>query len=365
MFDFVKIRDGHDNFFTPIRLFLAVSVMIGHAYYVTDGHMFAVAPLAEPSIFFEYRPSYLAVNFFFIVSGFLVTRSLLNGRKVPEYISSRFLRVFPGLFVHILFVMFILGPLVTSLPVVELFTHPQFYTQPFQVLSFYRTEMILPGAFENNTLQVGSATLWTLRYEVIAYIGTLVMFLCGLMKANSMLLAQCMFFVVMWPLAQITGLYDIMPGSIQAILRLCLCYTMGAAIYAYRDRLKFHILGIPVIGCIAALYNDTVFFEVLVNIWMAYIVFWVAYVKLPKLSNLQTMTDISYGIYIYHYSILQWVYHVNPEVTTLNLILIASPISIVLAILSWNFIEKPMLSCRGSLANFLSHRHHYANIFHK
>ena len=71
MFQTVKIRDGHDNFFTPLRLLFATLVVIGHA--------FAVAlrdPMSEPQLFFHYTFSYLAVNLFFIASGFLVTKSM-------------------------------------------------------------------------------------------------------------------------------------------------------------------------------------------------------------------------------------------------------------------------------------------------
>lgn len=347
----VKIRGGRDNFFTPIRLFLAVTVMIGHAFYVTKGHLFSAGPLAEPMVFFEYRPSYLAVNLFFILSGFLITKSLLGNRNIAEYAAARILRIFPALIIYMLFVMFVMGPLVTSLPMAEFFSHREFLNQPMKVLTFYRTQMVLPGAFENNSAQVSSATLWTLRYEALAYIGTAMAFCMGLMKRNWMILGQCLAFLILWPLAHATGLFDEIMGTFQRILRLGVCYSIGAAIYAYREKLSFHVVGIPVLGCASVALHNTVFFEIMVDVWMAYTLFWAAYVTMPKLVPLQNISDISYGIYVFHYAILQWAFHINTEISTLGLIAVTAPVSIVLGIISWHYVEKTALARRKILAN--------------
>ena len=121
MFSWVKIRDGHDNFFTPMRLFFALMVVIGHAFVVVGGNS-----TYEPTIFLNYTSSYIAVNLFFIASGFLVTKSMLFREDIAEYSSARLLRIYPALIIHVLFVMFLIGPWVTSLPLKEFFTSPEF-----------------------------------------------------------------------------------------------------------------------------------------------------------------------------------------------------------------------------------------------
>ena len=165
MFQNVKIREGHDNFFTPLRLIFAVMVVIGHAMVIGYRDM-----AGEPRLFFDYTFSYLAVNLFFIASGFLVTKSMLYRKDLVEYSAARIIRIYPGLLVHVLFVMFAMGPFVTNLPIMQFLTNPQFYTQPLQVLSFYETNMVMPGALASNHEQLGSAPLWTLRFEILAYI---------------------------------------------------------------------------------------------------------------------------------------------------------------------------------------------------
>ncbi len=349
MFSWVKIREGHDNFFTPMRLLFALMVLVGHAFVVKIGDT-----AAEPSLFFDYKPSYVAVNLFFIASGFLVTKSMLYRGDIPEYSSARLLRIYPALIVHVLFVMFLIGPFVTNLPLKEFFTSGSFLSQPLQVLSFADTDMTLPGAFETNHEQIGSGALWTLRYEILAYIGTAIAFSLGLLKKNWMLLAQFVVFALLWPLAHVTGLFDKAPATIQAILRFGICYGLGAAIYAYSDKLKFHIAGIPLLGLVTALFHNTIMFEVMLSLWLGYIVFWMAYVKIPALDPLKKLDDTSYGIYIYHWVILQTAFYFWPGLSILQLTLIALPVTMIIAFASWRLVEKPMLSRKKSFAQTLS-----------
>jgi len=72
-----------------------------------------------------------------------------------------------------------------------------------------------------------------------------------------------------------------------------IAYGLGAAIYAYRERLSFTVLGIPMIIGLASLLYKFQVFEVAMNVMLAYIVMWAAYVKAPILNFLQT--GVSYS----------------------------------------------------------------------
>lgn len=348
MFQAVKIRDGHDNFFTPLRLFFAILVVIGHAFVVGLRD-----PMADPQPFFDYSFGYLAVNLFFIASGFLVTKSMLYRGDIAEYASARLLRIYPGLLVHVLFVMFIIGPLATSLTLGDYFTHIDFLKQPFVVLSFISAQMWLPGIFESNAEQMGSAPLWTLRYEILAYIGTAIIFSLGLLKKKWMVLAQFILPSIAWIFAHRFGVFEVLPATLQNLLRFGIAYGLGAAIYAYRDRLTFHALGIPVVIALAVLTSKFQAFEITMNIMLAYMVMWAAYIKAPKLEFLQKLSDVSYGVYIYHWCILQLVFMWLPELSVTGLFLIAMPITYIVATLSWHFVEKPMLQHKVGFSKYL------------
>ena len=348
MFKWVKISDGHDNFFTPLRFIFAFMVLLGHAFQVgmrdIDAEMF---------VFGHYKISYLAVNLFFIASGFLVTKSMLYRGDLAEFASARILRIYPALIVHVLFVMLLIGPFVTNLPLAAYVSDPNFWAQPLKVLSFYKTEMELPGIFTNNDETLASATLWTLRYEVLAYIGTAAAFSLGLMRKKWMLLAQFVGFAIAWIAASAFGIFDKLPATFEAIIRFGVCYGLGAAIFAYRERIRFHIVGVGLVTLAAFLTMGTAIFEVTTAIMLAYFVFWAAYIKLPRLNRLQSVSDISYGIYIYHWVILQSLLHFFPTLGPWGLIAAGSVLTIAISIASWHWAEKPALNSKKAFAEYL------------
>ena len=143
-------------------------------------------------------------------------------------------------------------------------------------------------------------------------------------------------------------------GFKTAILRFGLCYGLGAAIYAYRDRLKFHLAGVPLLALATIALSGTPVKEILLNLTLGSLVFWMAYVKAPKLDRFKKLSDTSYGIYIYHWVILQTLFYFWPGMNEIQLILFGGPITVVLALMSWHLIEKPMLKRKKSFARLLS-----------
>jgi len=276
------IRDGHDNFFTPLRLLFASLVVFGHAFVISLRDV-----SAEPDVFYHFSFSYLAVNLFFIASGFLVTKSMVYRGDTPSFMSARVLRIFPALIVHVLFVMIVIGPLATKAPLAAFFSDPDWYLQPLKVLTFYETEMEMPRIFETNDEQIGSAPLWTLRYEVLAYISTVIVFSLGLLRKKWMVL------------------------------------------------------------------KDTPVAEVLVNVLLAWLVFRVAYMRLPSMKWMQRLPDLSYGIYIYHWCVLQILFYWFPNLGTFELFALAFPSTVGLAALSWYIIEKPALRNKTQFAEWM------------
>lgn len=343
-----SIREGHDNFFTPLRLLFASLVVLGHAYVIglRDATM-------EPSVLYHYSFSYLAVNLFFIASGFLVTKSMVYRGDTPSFISARTLRIFPALFVHVLFVMLIIGPLATKSPLIEFFSHPDWYLQPVKVLTFLDTDMVMPRIFETNGEQLGSAPLWTLRFEILAYLGTLIVFLLGLLRKKWMVLLQFVLPSIGWIIGSHLGLFENMPASIENIFRFGIAYGLGATIYAYRDRVSFSWLAFGALAIASYLLRETPVIEVIVNSLLAWFVFRVAYMRLPKFNWMQRIPDLSYGIYIYHWCILQLLFYWMPNLTVFELFALSFPPTVILAALSWYIVEKPALRSKTRFANWM------------
>jgi len=342
------IREGHDNFFTPLRLIFASLVVLGHSFVIglRDAS-------AEPQLLYHYTFSYLAVNLFFIASGFLVTKSMVFRGDTPSFISARALRIFPALIVHVIFVMIVIGPLATKTPLGQFFSDPDWYLQPLKVLTFFETNMNMPGIFETNEEQIGSAPLWTLRFEVLAYIGTLGVFSLGLLRKKWMVLMQFILPSLGWILALHFGLFEKLPATIENLFRFGIAYGLGAAIYAYRDRLSFSWITLGVLAAASYLLRETPVVEVLMNTLLAWLVFRVAYMKMPNFKWMQRIPDLSYGIYIYHWCVLQLLFYWFPTLNLIELFIFGFVPTVILSALSWYIVEKPALRSKTRFANWM------------
>ncbi|MEL6688204.1 MAG: acyltransferase [Pseudomonadota bacterium] len=344
----VTIRGGHDNFFTPLRLFFALLVVVGHAFAVSYGNA-----EQEPTVLFDYSFSYLAVNLFFIASGFLVTGSMLYRGDTPGFLAARILRIYPALIIHVLFILFIIGPIATLVPISDYLTSLSVWLAPFKVLTFIDTDLILPGVFATNGEPHASAPLWTLRYEVLCYIGTVLCFSMGFMRKRWMLLAQFILPSILWIVGQGQGWFDPLPASAENLCRFMIAYGLGATLFAYRDRIRFTwpALIIPFIALF--IFQDTPVSEIAMNGLMAVIVMGLAYARMPKLDGLKSLSDISYGIYIYHWGVMQMIIHWIPGLGVFELFALAIGPTVLLAWLSWTYIEKPMLRHKTRFGNWL------------
>ena len=97
----------------------------------------------------------LAVDVFFIVSGFLVTRSVLTQPTLVDYAVARFLRLFPALLVATIGIAFVLGPLVTSVSWQDYFSDPRPWLYVPLSSSLITHSLTLPGVFDTVTRRSG------------------------------------------------------------------------------------------------------------------------------------------------------------------------------------------------------------------
>ena len=116
-----QLASGRDNNLNLIRMVAAAAVLVSHAWPIALG-----AGTPEPlSQLTGHSLGSLAVYVFFAVSGFLIMASFDRTRDPVAFLAARTLRLFPALFVSLLLVAFVLGPVVTTLPVAEYLAHPQ------------------------------------------------------------------------------------------------------------------------------------------------------------------------------------------------------------------------------------------------
>ncbi|MBU2887811.1 acyltransferase [Gilvimarinus agarilyticus] len=335
--------DGRrDNNFTVIRLLLAWAVLYGHSFPIqsTKGIPDPLTQLFQGSTWV----GAIAVDGFFAISGFLVTASLLR-RGAVDYCLSRLLRVLPGLMVCVALSVFVLGPIMTSLPVAEYFSHPKTLQYLSNAFAFPNVQWVLPGVFENNPKTAINGSLWTLSVEVRCYV-----FLVALsafyvfrtrIMANAFLLALFLFGAYFF--SEIPLL-----GNNSRWTRTCLYFLLGVAFYINRDLILIHYR----LALLALILTITAFgeqwFPYVFPVSLTYLIFYLAYgVKHIDLDKY--LGDISYGVYIYAWPVQQIVASYLPGDRPYLHAVIASIIVAILAFASWRLIEKPALGLKKKL----------------
>jgi len=162
--DFLYARD---NNFNLIRFIAAFGVLFSHSFSLALGGS-ETEPFKQ---LLGMSFGQIAVDIFFISSGFLIANSLFMKKNLANFLWARFLRIYPGLFVSLIFCVFIVGLFFTKYPIGQYLTDTQTYVFLVKnAVLFFGEEQKLPGVFESLPWQgVVNGSLWTLPFEVKAY----------------------------------------------------------------------------------------------------------------------------------------------------------------------------------------------------
>jgi peptidoglycan/LPS O-acetylase OafA/YrhL len=163
-----SLAQGRDNNLNLMRALAACMVIVSHSYVLTSG-----ITGSEPwQATLGMSPGAMAVDIFFVVSGFLVTGSLLKSQSAWLFTVARVLRIYPGLWVALLLTTLMVGVGFSSLSFGDFMAHPQTWRYVVRnALMVIGGESALPGSFASNPFpDAVNGSLWTLRYELRLYL---------------------------------------------------------------------------------------------------------------------------------------------------------------------------------------------------
>jgi len=341
---------GRDNNFNLLRIIAAFAVLVTHSFALAIG-----TGAAEP---FQgslgMTMGSIAVDVFFVTSGFLVTGSLLTRQNACEFLWARFLRVFPSLLVMLFLTVFVLGPFLTSRSLVSYLTDSQTYRYLLSCATLVSgVQYNLPGVFDANPFKHAvNGSLWSLPYEIRMYAILLVVWLVfrriqsvggrafSAALASAVLAAGLFLFV-----RHMKGL----PADL--FVRLFFMFFSGAALYVLKEHIVlshsyFWLCASALLS--SALVGPRPFFLVYL-LTIAYSVLYLAYIPSGPVRTYNRVGDYSYGVYIYAFPVQQSVAALIPGVSVLLLFLISACITLSLAVLSWHLLERWALSFKTSL----------------
>lgn len=338
------------NNFDLIRLLLAATVVLSH--------MVAILPAdyGTLKICVEVFSGANAVDCFFVISGFLIFQSYRRSSGPWSYAAKRLRRIYPALVVVVL-VCAIGGAALTTLPLARYVSDGALRYVFFNLLFTTFKQQTLPGVFETSVYAYVNGPLWTLKVEVMFYIAVPLIvllsrrFLRFPVLAATIYVASVAFRMTMMRLAVThhNSLFDELgrqlPGQMSFFM------AGGLIEYAFSTYRRYCRALVPLaavaLGFCGILGNTSLIAYPFYPAGLAIIVIFLCTV-IPRLVPAAKYGDLSYGLYIVHYPIIQ-------TFATLG-VLSAYPFPrscavliccVGAALLSWHLVEKPWLHQAG------------------
>ena len=157
----------------------------------------------------------VAVPFFFVISGFLVTRSWLTDPRPGDFLQKRVLRIYPGFLAASLFCALVVGPLGPPMPPPT----GTSFSREVCALGLVLVGPYIPTIFVSLPMSTGvNGSFWTLRYEGYCYLFVLALGLLGLYRRRGALLAVFLVLYVLRETQTLTG-HIFLPGPRAAPVR--------------------------------------------------------------------------------------------------------------------------------------------------
>jgi len=341
------------NNFDLIRLFAALQVAVVHSVY----HQGLASRHDLPMLLTRYFPG---VPVFFFVSGFLIYQSFDKNPSVVDFTVNRCLRIYPALIVC--FLVSMLSVIATGYFRIAPPHWLSLVGWAIAQLSF--VQFYNPDFMRHYGVGVLNGSMWTISVELQFYVIT--PFLRRLMltrnadKRSTRLLWLALILVFMAANRIYAAAEPTYGGSIYfklagvTFIPWVYMFLVGALVQQnfrffhamLSERFLWMFVGYLLIAVIAEHLFGWGFGNLLNPVCFIALVFLVvaAAFSYPTLSDhLLRRNDISYGVYIYHMPVINFVLvsGYGGSIVGFGITMIAT---IVMALISWLMVEKPALS---------------------
>ena len=348
-----SVENDRSNNFDFLRFVMASLVLFYHCYGLlgggsspADARMEQIAGLGAGA----------AVDFFFVISGFLVTQSWLRTPQAGAFLLKRILRIYPAFILASVFCALVAGP-IGAANAADYFRH--LHPVGFAAYMLLLVGPYLPPAFLHVPFagQV-DGSFYTLRYEFECYLFVLLLGLTGLLRRPAFVLTG---FLALAAVALAAAAGHALPIPEPGLSPCRQSDRLGpfCALLSLRHGLSAvpgegRLLAAPAAGC-AGRPSSRQRLRGLVESrggdLRAYLLFWIAFRPAPALSHWAKYGDFSYGMYLFAFPIQQsLICRFQPHLTPLRLFCLAFPLTLLLSALSWYLVEKPALRLKKGAA---------------
>jgi peptidoglycan/LPS O-acetylase OafA/YrhL len=330
-----------------LRFALAALVILHHSY-VLSGHRDPLDRLTRGDL----DLGNVAVSGFFVLSGFLITRSAERAPSIWRYLWHRVLRIFPGFWVCLVVCAAVIGPFFWLVERGSLGGYatisdhgPLGFVVSNAALSINQTRIDgLLASLPYPSAMNGS--LWTLSYEFSWYLITGALAIVGLLRARRLLIVAVALLIAPQFLPGGHPLGGLPLLGYGLISRYGLAFSLGILAYAWRHRVPLDDR-LAIVGAVAFLASLATKTVPLVGVpAMAYLILWAAW-RLP-FRRFDLRWDLSYGVYIYAFPVQQGLALLGAATLPVALLFpLALAATIPFAFASYVLVERPALRLKS------------------
>lgn len=334
-----RVNIPKNNNLDLLRFSFAFVVFLVHGYHLSD--------VASLSIFNSIFSAKMAVECFFVVSGFLIFMSYEHSSSLKRYFEKRVRRIYPAYF-SVVVICAIFGSLLSTYSYSEYFFSSEFYRYLIANLVFLNfIQPDLPGVFSENSFSAVNGALWTLKIEVMFYLSVPIFVWLfrkiglwqglTLLYFASFIYSFCMQLLINKHGGIFIELQRQLPGQL-------MFFIAGGALYYSFDFFKSNATLLLLIAVAAyifeSLFQTGLLYAAAIAIFVVYFGFIFKY-----LGNFGKYGDFSYGIYILHFPLLQaFVAYQFFADTPIFAMLITTATVMIAAYFMWHGAEKKMLN---------------------
>lgn len=339
--------EHHHNNFDFVRVVAAFCVIVSH--------QFALAGLREPSVLNVHSLGGFGVLVFFSISGYLVSRSWDADPHALRFLVKRFLRIWPGLAVVVVLAAFVLGPLVSNLPLRDYYSHPLIWEYLKNLQFNLRDE--LPLSFVGNALPGAvNGSMWTIPIEVKCYGLLGLLGVVGLLNCRWLITFLTTMTVVAYAVLEPRGdkmmaMMSLRPEQ-RFVLEFGLFFFAGVMFHKldieFSAKRQRWALALCLSGALLAYSLHRPFLALWLAIPMTILLVGTASTAFIRRAG--RFGDVSYGLYLYAFPVQQtlfWMY--KDRLSWWMLLVLVSATTLGLAFASWHLVEKMALRLKAGL----------------
>lgn len=330
-----------------LRIVLALLVIVSHSFELIGGREQELLVRVFGTMTF----GEVAVDGFFLLSGYLITKSYVHSRSVGTYLRRRILRIYPGYVVAYCLCLLVVVPLSGATPLS--FSFREVMRQAFRMAVLAPPEV--DGAFKGLLVPEINLSMWTISYEFRCYILVIIFGLFGFFKSKNTMLALVAVLAIM----QITGIelsleYHVeeLLGKPTNMIRLSFLFFSGSLFYLFEKNITYSAYrAIISTALLAACMFVPRISEAGFAIFGGYLLFWVAFkCVVTPYSRFDSRVDLSYGVYLYAYPVQNFLIFSDHSISSWNVLFVSAPVAMLFAFASWSLVERPFMQLKQRVA---------------